>query len=300
LTWIASRYDVLSLDHAIDALQGNVPLGRDAAVVTIDDGYRETYDVAFPILRRLGCPATLYIPTALLDGDQPVLDDALFLLIRDALALPGLLLEVLGEVGIPEEITRTWRPEQARHLAYLLMNRLPYADLERLRQALAHRLPKSLATLATVRLLTWPMVREMRHAGLTIGSHSRTHRRLPLEAPDVVWQEIAGSKTELEARLQVPAPHFAYPDGRFSPNIEAEVKRAGYQSAAGTDERPNRIGCNLHALGRKIFWEHTSESWPGCHSRAMTLAQASGVFHAIRTTLRLRSRAEFSSHRSQR
>jgi peptidoglycan/xylan/chitin deacetylase (PgdA/CDA1 family) len=283
---------VLGLDRALGALQGNAPLGRDAVVVTIDDGYRETYEVAFPILQRLACPATVYLPTALIGRDQPIVDDALLVLIRDAVRTPGLLREGLEEAGIalPSEPADRWRPDNVLSLARILLNRVPHADLERLRDALARRLPGSRTTLASLRLLTWPMVQKMHRSGVIIGSHSRTHQRLPVQPPEVAWNEIAGSKAELEAQLQAPVLHFAYPDGRSSASVENAVRRAGYRSAVGTDEVPNLVGHNPYALGRRIFWEYVSELWPGRHSRAMTLAHTSGVFRAIRTTLHLHTR----------
>ncbi len=40
--------------------------------ITFDDGYRSTFDVAFPILQRFGIPATLFVPTAFVGLETPM------------------------------------------------------------------------------------------------------------------------------------------------------------------------------------------------------------------------------------
>lgn len=63
LTWLARfRYHVMSLEEALDCLaRGTV--GRRSVVITFDDGYEETYSVAWPLLKRFGFSATVFIAT---------------------------------------------------------------------------------------------------------------------------------------------------------------------------------------------------------------------------------------------
>jgi peptidoglycan/xylan/chitin deacetylase (PgdA/CDA1 family) len=73
------------------------------------------------------------------------------------------------------------------------------------------------------------MLAEMRRAGFIIGSHTKTHTSLPMETPETVAEEIAGSKNALESHLGEPALHFAYPGGQFTPAIVDAVADAGYR-----------------------------------------------------------------------
>jgi peptidoglycan/xylan/chitin deacetylase (PgdA/CDA1 family) len=54
-------YHVLSLARAMAFIERGEPIPRKSVVLTIDDGYRSTYDVAFPILRKYGFPATVFL-----------------------------------------------------------------------------------------------------------------------------------------------------------------------------------------------------------------------------------------------
>jgi peptidoglycan/xylan/chitin deacetylase (PgdA/CDA1 family) len=48
--------------------RGERPLPPRPVVITFDDGYRSNHDVAFPILRRHGFPATIFLVSGLLGG----------------------------------------------------------------------------------------------------------------------------------------------------------------------------------------------------------------------------------------
>ena len=62
------RYRVIPLDELAAALREGRPLPRRAVVMTIDDGYRDNYEIAFPVLRRRGFPADVFLVSERLDA----------------------------------------------------------------------------------------------------------------------------------------------------------------------------------------------------------------------------------------
>ena len=54
-------YRVIRMSDLIEFLQGKRTLPKRAVVVTMDDGYKSTYQYAFPVLRRFGFPATVFV-----------------------------------------------------------------------------------------------------------------------------------------------------------------------------------------------------------------------------------------------
>src|SRR5438045_6981253 len=59
LAYLRARYAIVSLSSVQHYLSEGRHLPDRAAVITIDDGYHDAYEVAFPILRRFGAPAAL-------------------------------------------------------------------------------------------------------------------------------------------------------------------------------------------------------------------------------------------------
>ena len=64
-------YEVLPLGELVTAIKKRMPLPDKAAVITIDDGFRSVYDVAWPILREFGYPFSVFLYVRGIDSDSP-------------------------------------------------------------------------------------------------------------------------------------------------------------------------------------------------------------------------------------
>lgn len=96
--------------------------------------------------------------------------------------------------------------------------------------------------------LSLDQLRAMVTAGMSIGSHSRSHPRLErITSPKVLWDEIYGSKKILETELSVPVTEFAYPYGSYNAAAVTMVRLAGYKAA-----RACNFG-NLHSTN-DVYW----------------------------------------------
>ncbi len=80
-------------------------------------------------------------------------------------------------------------------------------------------------------LMLLSQIRELQGRGISFGSHGRTHRRLSMLSAEEAREEIALSKTELEAALERPVHSFCYPYGATTPAALTLVREAGYDYA---------------------------------------------------------------------
>lgn len=64
-------YEPWPLRYALDHHRKGLPIPRKAFVITFDDGYANVYQHAFPVLKRLKAPATIFLATAYLDSESP-------------------------------------------------------------------------------------------------------------------------------------------------------------------------------------------------------------------------------------
>jgi peptidoglycan/xylan/chitin deacetylase (PgdA/CDA1 family) len=67
-------YTPITLDELFDFLLYRKEIPEKAVVITFDDGWRGVYDIAYPILKKYGFPATLFVYTDLINGNRKTLD----------------------------------------------------------------------------------------------------------------------------------------------------------------------------------------------------------------------------------
>ncbi|MBI4169885.1 MAG: polysaccharide deacetylase family protein [Acidobacteria bacterium] len=289
IDWIGRRFDFVSLDEIESRLDRRALGSRPAAAVTFDDGYADVYEQAFPLLKARGIPAAVFVVSDLIGTTTPPLFDRVHLLlgrawkmwrspIRDLARLAADLglgaCPSMGPARVPDG--EDGAPPGPLRAMRILLETLPQSALERLASALRAEVGWDESVVARHRPLTWEMLREMRSAGITIGSHSRTHPLLTLEDLEKVREETTGSRRDLEARLGGSVRHFAYPNGWFDgwtlQAVEAAGYRCGYTSCHHRDP-----GRPLLTLSRTLLWENAGLGVSGRFSPAVMGCQADGT-----------------------
>jgi peptidoglycan/xylan/chitin deacetylase (PgdA/CDA1 family) len=99
---------------------------------------------------------------------------------------------------------------------------------------------------ASVPLLDWPALRELRDDGVLFGAHGLSHRPLTALTVSEVAVEAARARAVLEDELQVPVTSLAYPFGRSSPLVAHVLAGCGYLH--GLSSRPCRSSLHDHPL----------------------------------------------------
>lgn len=65
LLWILERAEFVTTDQCVDIIEGKRELPGPAYHLSFDDGCEACHDYAFPVLRDLGVPAAMFVPTRL-------------------------------------------------------------------------------------------------------------------------------------------------------------------------------------------------------------------------------------------
>lgn len=180
-------------------------------LLTFDDGYRDHYEQAFPILRAHRAPAIFFLSTGFLDAPQVSWWDEIAWMVRASsrTSLPA------GEwLRAPLVFDEPGR-ERAVHTLLAIYKALPGERTAAFLDFLAEATGSGRCHPAVARdtWLTWEMVREMRAAGLWFGGHTVTHPVLARLTGEQQRAEIVGCKLRLEAELGEPMRFFSYPVG---------------------------------------------------------------------------------------
>jgi peptidoglycan/xylan/chitin deacetylase (PgdA/CDA1 family) len=204
---LKKEFDVIGPDQLAEA--GPPRRGR-YVLLTFDDGYRDSFDEAFPILRRHQVPATFFVTTGFLDNPRiPWWDEIAWMLNRSRKS-------VLAPCGLVRD-SLSLRPEARRSTIRFLTDmykRLPREEQPALLESLAiaagtgrHEADGREAW------MTWDDVRRLRAEGMHVGGHTVSHPLLARLPADEQEREIAGCKERLETELGERMRYFSYPDG---------------------------------------------------------------------------------------
>lgn len=56
-------YDVITLDELVRSIKDKRRLKRNKVVITLDDGYQDNFEYAYPVFKKFGFPAMIFLPT---------------------------------------------------------------------------------------------------------------------------------------------------------------------------------------------------------------------------------------------
>jgi len=254
MQWLASRYRLVPLRHIVEAIDQGAALPARAATVTFDDGFANNYRTAFPVLRRLGIPTTIFLAT-------------------EKIGVPG---AQIWTERVKRAIYLTPKTSVTLHVGGPCTYQLPDAGarergarlvLSQLKRATVAQRDEWLAEIESVcgrpslqpneamryDFLTWDQVREMAAAGIEFGSHTVSHPILTSLDDDRLAFELSESKKTIESQLGRECYAFAYPNGGFGdfgPREMAALKGAGYRCALSLEGGLVRRTAERFALDR--------------------------------------------------
>jgi peptidoglycan/xylan/chitin deacetylase (PgdA/CDA1 family) len=251
---LRTHYVPVSLSQVADARNGGAPLPERAIAVTVDDGYRDFHDIAFPVFARHEIPATIFVVSRFLDGDYWLWGDRVKYCFRHT-PLERVRLELprgcVVAYSLSDDTSRARAASNLKERA----KRMPSSDCE----ALVEGLPAALKVEMPPRPpgefapMTWDEARRVAAGGMEVGAHTVTHPILSgLASRQELDAEIAGSRDRIQECLDRPVRHFCYPNGRMrdiGPALAA-VRQAGFDTAVTTETGINGADADLHLLRR--------------------------------------------------
>lgn len=299
LDCIGRQFRFASLDDIGTQILSGDPFDEPVAAVTFDDGYADVYEHGYPVLKRKGIPAGIFVVTDLVGQPVAQLHDQLYRVL--ARAFPAWadpcreLCGLMRDFGLPTELlTRTRHATRTPLLAVsAILSTLPIADVRRVIAGLEASAGHGVSDIP--RSLDWAEIEVLHRGGMTIGSHTRSHASLPAETVATIADELGGSRHALESRLGQPTTHFAYPDGQFNPSVIDAVATSGYRFAYTACQHQDADHPTL-TIERLLLWEGSSVDADGRFSSAILNCQAHDLWPPSRRCGRLHGRERDQAH----
>ena len=250
LHYLQQNFEIIPLEEAVRRIGARAAKCDREVVLTFDDGLRNTLQLAYPVLKDLGLPATVFVCPGLIGQD-------LWLWNHECRAR----LRSLDAAERTRVASRAGAPTADANPFIEWMKTLPLAR-RRETEAIVHeassRFTPSAAQKQMYDIMTWRELESLDQDLVTIGAHTVTHPILTTLSPDELDQEIHTSRTKLEERLRRPVRFFCYPNGSHDENV-VRVAASYFDAAVTTEAGVASAETSLHRIPRLPVAESVSK-----------------------------------------
>ncbi len=238
MRYIKTHYDVLSFAELLTALADRHPPPRPL-IVTFDDGYRDNYTHAYPILRLHDLPATVFLASGYIGKNEPFWFEKVAYWMKSG-SLQRFRFGMGPTVELPLGTQRLQSLRTVMNTLYLANER----EHARLMGQLEEQFPVSPRDRHLVATLSWDDVREMHQAKIEFGAHSVSHLNLARLSKARLRRELEDSKSTIEREIGSRVLALAYPIGRsfaYNERVKAVARQTQYSFAVTYDSGVNRL-----------------------------------------------------------
>lgn len=267
VAYLNAHYNIVPLSVIVDHLEAGEKLPRGLAVITVDDGYNDFYESAFPILRKAGATATVFLVTDFVSQRAWMPSDRVIYLTSQSAS---------GEyhLGIGyKQLRFTIGDDSSREEAARLINTALLAIPHDERTDALHGIAKALRVMLPARppkefrAVDWDGVREMAAASIEFGSHTVTHAMLTQVSEERLLRELIDSRAQIEDELGGASDLLSYPNGEMNDRVREAVISAGYRGAGSSIPGFNDSHVDSYTI-RRIYAEtdlpHFVQTTSGC------------------------------------
>jgi len=212
INFLKKNYTILPLREVAEKLRRNETLPENVAVITFDDGYRNNLTVAYPLLKKLGIPATIFLATDFIGSKNLLWHDLLYFIVRKT-KKQALDLTKHGQASydLSTPVKRRFAVDQISDYLKTVSLDEKYKILEKIRSDLDQE--GFLENFPDFEMLRWEEVKAMADEGLVdFGGHSCKHEILSKLSTPSLKEEIVTSCKKVQKNDEPTM--FAYTNGR--------------------------------------------------------------------------------------
>lgn len=271
---LKEHFTLLQLDEWIERTAQKRTVPARACAITFDDGWRDNYVHAYPILRQAAAPATIFLVADLVGTRYSFWPNILARVLtrNDPEAISRLPRWVVELVTAAQAGSAHCGALDSKQIdAIICQCKAARSDADML--AMLRGLADSDAAPDVQRdLMSWSEIKELQDSGLVrFGSHTRRHSRLSgAWAADALHDEVIGSRGAIQQQLGLVPRTFCYPNGDTSQQAIAVV-RSAYLGAVTTARGWNGVRSDRCLLNRVGMHDDVSST------RSAFLSRLAGV-----------------------
>lgn len=287
IKYLSKKYNIVSADDIVNALNGNKKALNKLCLITFDDGWHDNYENAFEVLKRYNVPAIIFVATDFIGTNNIFWPEKISLIFEDKRISQHNCIDINHKsiAVLPADIVNdinfliSKNHDELYFRINVLIEKLKDIDIASINN-LIHYLEKQLninKSLYSGLMLSWEEISEMARNNVDFGSHTKSHRLLTnIDSLDI-YEEILDSKAAIEKRLKKEVMFISYPNGNHNDFVVSVTKDAGYLAAFTCLPGVNNSNAQLFKLRRKHIREDSSLNWFGKYSNIFFSIDLSGV-----------------------
>lgn len=237
------NFKIVSIGELTRVVKSDPKSARGMVAITFDDGYRNVFKNAWPVLKKHRLPFSIFLPTDFIEKREPLWVDRLEYAIDKSKAnIIDTNITKNGErisYDVSTKDNKIYADTQIREYAKSLPNNEREALINDIVKQSGIELRESIDSDEIYAPLDWQDVKEMLDSGLlTAGSHTKSHAIVSRISKDEFQEEISESKRIIEKNLNVSCEWFAYPNGKnkdFSADLFDILEQSGFKGALTTE-----------------------------------------------------------------
>jgi peptidoglycan/xylan/chitin deacetylase (PgdA/CDA1 family) len=248
---LATHFRIEPVGEVVARLRRGERVAPRTLSITFDDGYLDNADIAVPMLRARGIPASFYVATGGLDIPEALWWDRVINAV-DASRERGTVTGV--ELGVPAagaSLSLALRKRERTATALLdALWTLPHAQVLAAVSRIEARLAPDRAAAAFAPRMDSHSLARLAADGFEVGAHTVSHPNLVKLSPADVIAEADASRRTLQRITGTAVAGFAYPAGHFGAHTTELIRQAGFDYAVSVVSGVNGADDDRFALRR--------------------------------------------------
>ncbi|WP_224981913.1 polysaccharide deacetylase family protein [Geomonas agri] len=255
IEWMKNIGEITDYHRILEDNQTKKPL----FALTFDDGWKDNYTNAFPIIKKQDVPALIFIATDAVETGSIFWTEDIAIKSKRQLIALGLAKARSSLIACFSE-AKKWRI--ANEQSFLAATQM---WIEKLKTVATHERDNFIASYYSLLgvessplqgyILNWSEIEDMSSFNISFGSHTHKHVILENAQPNQIEEELKLSKKVLAERLQFDIDAFCYPNGRYSGKEGELLADSGFEYGFCLDNQPLSCRRNNHYIPRFLVSE---------------------------------------------
>ena len=254
INYLSKSYNIISMYDLASHIKKKIPFPSNSVIITFDDGLKNNFINAFPILQKYNIKATVFLITDYIDTLKISWLNK-FSYVTKKIGLSEFVEEFKRKFPAYSNLTGKIGQKNIIELTnFILRYKVDDNIREKFIQGLYNKFKIKINKKKIKDLyLSWKEIKKMSDSGISFGSHTSTHPVLSMLNYKKKKKEIVNSKKNIEVKLDKKINLFAYPYGNkddFDLNIKKILVNNNFLCAVSGIDGFNNLNSDLYELKR--------------------------------------------------